>query len=78
MEVVRGGAYMLDEFLQRLAESLCGSAECKERFEAAKACGRAEKEIVFYGDGCEKYGDTALEFCKKRGLKAFGVRTNSS
>ncbi|PWM68568.1 MAG: tRNA (adenosine(37)-N6)-threonylcarbamoyltransferase complex dimerization subunit type 1 TsaB [Eubacteriales Family XIII. Incertae Sedis bacterium] len=70
MEVVRGGAYMLDEFLQRLAESLCGSAECKERFEAAKACGRAEKEIVFYGDGCEKYGDTALEFCKKRGLKA--------
>lgn len=51
IEVVRGGAYMLDEFLELLAD-----------------CGSAQAEVVFYGDGCEKYGKTALEFCRAHGI----------
>lgn len=30
----------------------------------------AQAEVVFYGDGCEKYGKTALEFCRAHGINA--------
>lgn len=72
-EVVRGGAYMLDEFLELLAAALgtdCGSENCALADCGSSDCGLAQAEVVFYGDGCEKYGETALEFCKAHGISA--------
>lgn len=90
-EIVRGGAYMLDEFLELLAAALgadcnsgfsggcnsqngfsdiCASADCGSENCASADCGSAQAEVVFYGDGCEKYGETALEFCRAHGISA--------
>lgn len=88
IEVVRGGAYMLDEFLELLAAALgadcfsdicasadcgskdCSAADCGLENCSAVDCGLAQAEVVFYGDGCEKYGKTALEFCRAHGINA--------
>lgn len=101
IEVVRGGAYMLDEFLELLAAALvsdcnseflggcnsqdgfsdicasadcglenCSAVDCGLENCASADCGLAQAEVVFYGDGCEKYSETALEFCRAHGINA--------
>ncbi|MCI8631422.1 MAG: tRNA (adenosine(37)-N6)-threonylcarbamoyltransferase complex dimerization subunit type 1 TsaB [Firmicutes bacterium] len=67
VEIVRGGAYMLDEFLELFAEAF---AECADIDANGQFCGPDAAEVVFYGDGCEKYGDTVLEFCLMHGINA--------
>lgn len=57
VEVVCGGAYMLDEFLEKLTSAINDTNE-----------NGLPHEATLYGDGCAAYGDRADEFLDKHGV----------